>query len=381
MGADEIVCFKHHPLLNQSVLSTKIILLNMTAFLQTFRCQKLLRSSIRLLLDCEVNTTSVRHYKPRWVAPTLRDLKARKTVENNLNDGPKISHRNTFLEWNYNAELFAFGNRLGEKFEDNFLREALTNKSYIEGEASRMNEVGLQLTLAMKSNEELSVKGQQQISKFVKGYLRAILTKVPEEMIISIHDHLVSTESLAYVAKNIGLGDLLLSAEFPCLDETLSRSFQAVVAALEKSSSEERARTLVQDLVITQLYGKDINELWNPADPARILNTILHKNGMNESEFRLIRKAGSNTLLAVYHVGIYSNKTFVASGTGESVEIAQEMAARNGLKKLFHTDDSMRALPFGRQLKELQQKIKDLENTPNVSLHEWALDKSMALQR
>lgn len=71
----------------------------MTAFLQTFRCQKLLRSSIRLLLDCEVNTTSVRHYKPRWVAPTLRDLKARKTVENNLNDGPKISHRNTFLEW------------------------------------------------------------------------------------------------------------------------------------------------------------------------------------------------------------------------------------------------------------------------------------------
>lgn len=85
---------------------------------------------------------------------------------------------------NYNAELFAFGNRLGEKFEDNFLREALTNKSYIEGEASRMNEVGLQLTLAMKSNEELSVKGQQQISKFVKGYLRAILTKVPEEMIM-----------------------------------------------------------------------------------------------------------------------------------------------------------------------------------------------------
>lgn len=63
------------------------------------------------------------------------------------------------------------------------------------------------------------------------------------------------------------------------------------------------------------------------------------------------------------------------------MEIAQEMAARNGLKKLFHTDDSMRALPFGRQLKELQQKIKDLENTPNVSLHEWALDKSMALQR
>jgi len=354
----------------------------MTAFLQTFRSQKLLRSSIRFLLDSEVNTTSVRHYKPRWVAPTLRDLKGRKTFENNLNAGPKISHRNTFLEWNYNAELFAFGNRLGEKFDDNYLREALTNKSYIEEEASRMNKVGLQPALALKSNEELSAKGQQLISKFVKGYLRAVFDQVPEEMITYVHDHLLSTDVLAHVAKNIGLGDLLLCAEFPCLDETFSKSFQALVTALEKSSGEERARMFVHDLVLTQLYGMDVNELWNPNDPAGILNTILLKNGMGESEFRLIRQAGSNTLLAVYHVAVYSDKTFIASGTGESVEIAQEMAARNGLKKLFHTDDSMKALPFGRQLKEhLQKKIKDLENIPNISLHEWTLDKSRALQR
>lgn len=353
----------------------------MTAFFQTFRCQKLLRSSIGFLLDCEVNATSVRHYKPRWVAPTQRDLKARKAIEDNLKGGPKLSHRNTFIEWNYNAELFALSNRLGEKFDDNFLREALTNKSYIEGEAIRMNEVGLQPALSIKSNEELSEKGQQQISKFVKGYLRAVFTEVPEEMIISVHDHLLSSEILAHVAKNIGLGDLLLCAEFPCIDETFSKSFKALVAALEKSSGEERARTFVHDFVLTQLYGKDVNELWNPTDPVGNLNTILNKNGLEEAEFRLIRKAGANSLLAVYHVAVYSDKTFVASGTGESVEIAQEMAALNGLKKLFHTEDSMRALPFGRQLKGLESKIKDHESTPNISIHEWTVDKSRALQR
>ena len=62
-------------------------------------------------------------------------------------------------------------------------------------------------------------------------------------------------------------------------------------------------------------------------------------------------------------------------GTGESLEIAQEMAARDGLKRLFHTKDSMKALPFGRQLKDVQPKIAQLENAPNVPLNEWTSSK------
>jgi len=352
-------------------------------FLRSFRHQTLLlRSSVKYLADVgEINAVSLRHYKAKWVAPTLRDLKARKNLENDLSGGPKVSHRNTFLEWNYDAELFAFGNRLGEKFDENLLREALTNDSYIEGETKRMSRVGLEPSLAMKNNKELSRNGELLISKFVKGYLRAVLSRVPEEMITSVHDHLLSTETLAHVAKHVGLGDLLLCAEFPCLDETMSNSFKAVVAALEMSSGLERARMFVQDLVLSQLHGKDINELWNPMDPLGILNNILKSNGMSGSELRLLRQAGANSLLAVYHVGVYSNKKLIASGAGESLEIAQEMAARNGLKSFFHTDDSMRALPFGRQLQKSQKKMTQHENSPNVSLHEWTLDQFNAVSQ
>nr|CAG4642815.1 EOG090X0DYO [Evadne anonyx] len=327
----------------------------MTAFLQTFRRQKLLSSSIGFLLNCEVNATSVRHYKARWVAPTLRDLKARKELENILNGGPKISHRNTFIEWNYNAELFAFGNRLGEKFDDNFLREALTDKSYIDREASKMSEVGLQPALAMKSNKELSERGQQQISKYVKGYLRAIFTEVPEEMIITIHDHLLSTEMLAYVGKNIGLGDLLLCAEFPCVDETFSTSFQALVAALEKSSGEERARRFVQDLVVTQLYSKDVNELWNPADPAGILNTLcdclevatspvsrLIFESHHSVTFAVCPQFRSNTVLEIYHRSIFGSirPNFLAIAVGAVVEAGFCMASYDVLFHMFRLFDS-----------------------------------------
>lgn len=45
------------------------------------------------------NLVSKRSYKARWVAPTLRELKRRKDIENDKQGGEKIFHRSTFLEW------------------------------------------------------------------------------------------------------------------------------------------------------------------------------------------------------------------------------------------------------------------------------------------
>lgn len=86
------------------------------------------------------------------------------------------------------------------------------------------------------------------------------------------------------------------------------------MAALAESSGEERARIFVQDLVVTQLYGLDINELWNPADPVGNLTAILKREGKAEPDFRLIKQSGSNSILAVYYVGVYSDKNFIAEG-------------------------------------------------------------------
>lgn len=63
-------------------------------------------------------------------------------------------------------------------------------------------------------------------------------------------------------------------------------------------------------------------------------------------------------------------------GAGESIETAQEMAARDGLKRLFHTEDCMKALPFGRQLANIQKRIIESEKRANVSLNEWTSSKA-----
>nr|SVE77263.1 EOG090X0DYO [Daphnia lumholtzi]SVE77875.1 EOG090X0DYO [Daphnia lumholtzi]SVE78505.1 EOG090X0DYO [Daphnia lumholtzi] len=345
-------------------------------------CQQCLRygfSNVSIYTSITaVNAISKRNFKAHWVAPTLRELKRRKVIEEDRNGGQKIFHRSTFLEWNYDAEIFAFSNRLGEKFNDSSLRAALTHKSYIERETARLSDVGVESNLQFQDNEALAQKGGEIMSKFINGYLRAVFTQVPEELIRAMHDFLTSNSTLETVAKHIGLGDLMLCADFPCKTETYVKSFKAVVAALAESSGEERARVFVQDLVVTQLYGQDVNELWNPVDPVGNLTAILKREGKAEPEFRLIRQSGSSSILAVYYVGVYSDKNFISEGAGESLEVAKEMAAREALKKLFHTEDSMRALPFGRQLKNIQSKIAQLENQPNVQLSEWISKKVMS---
>lgn len=54
-----------------------------------------------------------------------------------------------------------------------------------------------------------------------------------------------------------------------------------------------------------------INQIENPMEA---MQDILGRSGRGEPEPRLIFESGKNTLEAVYHVGIYSDKEFIGSG-------------------------------------------------------------------
>ena len=47
--------------------------------------------------------------------------------------------------------------------------------------------------------------------------------------------------------------------------------------------------------------------------------------------------------------------------------IAEEMAARDALRKLFKFDDASKPLPFGKELHKMKLKF-----TPNPTLEEWS---------
>ncbi|XP_060864856.1 large ribosomal subunit protein mL44 [Metopolophium dirhodum] len=301
----------------------------------------------------------------RWLAPTLRELKRRKDIQ-----GPeKPVHRKTFLEWNYDTEIYAFSKRLGEEFNNDLLQQALTERSYIIREEERQKNVGIeQPTLNLSDNKDLVSKGSDFIDDIVKRYLRTVLPRLPEEGIIGIHKYLTSIETLSHVSFHIGTSDLILCAEFPVEKPTLSNVLKSIIAALIESSGDSRAALFVRDFIITQIADKDLHQFWEPEEPIKLLSEILARDGIQSPEPRLIGCSGKNTILACFRVGLYTpdTKHMIGLGFGETIDIAHEMAARDSLRQLFGTSDNI-LLPFNLKLDQLCAS-----SVKNLSINEWS---------
>ncbi|XP_045122215.1 39S ribosomal protein L44, mitochondrial-like [Portunus trituberculatus] len=332
----------------------------------------LLRSSCSATINRGISSSArVFGIKSRWVAPMYRTLKHRHTRMKSLGLLPS-SKRSEFIEWNYDAELYAFGKRLQEEFDGDALREALTDASYITKEMQRQQELGVSDPgLAMSNNKELAAKGETLITQYCFGYLRAALPLLPEEGISALVDYLLSEDVMSAVGYGIGLRDLILCEEHPPSSSTMARCFHAVVGALSVSSPALQCQAFVRDFVVAQLVGKDIDAIWKVENPMGVLADILHQSGQGEPEPRLIFQSGQETLQAVYHVGVYSDKKFMGSGYGETVETAVKEAAHDVLRKLFQITDSANPLPFGKDA-----DVLPLKTEASVSLDNWSIDKT-----
>ncbi|KAM3963966.1 mitochondrial ribosomal protein L44 [Aphomia sociella] len=275
----------------------------------------------------------------RWVAPTLKEFKRR---ENKLG-GKKTNPRNTFLEWNLEAELYAFGKRLNEDFDSDLLLQAFTDRSYVIKEEMKQKE--MEIDIKMKDNRELAEQGEKFLNTYIQVYLEAVLPKFPLEGVVAVRSYLTSEELLAHISSHIGTKDIILAAEYPVDNFILANTFKAVVGALLNSSGDERTAHFVRDFVITQLQGKDVNEYWHIEDPWAMLTGLLETD-QAIVEPRLIGEVGKGTILACYRVGLYIEKHMISTGFGESVAVAKEMAAREALKKLFGTEDHMKPINF-----------------------------------
>ncbi|XP_023941700.1 39S ribosomal protein L44, mitochondrial [Bicyclus anynana] len=275
----------------------------------------------------------------RYVAPTLMVLKRREDKQG----GKVIKPRNTFLEWNLEAEMYAFGKRLNENFDPDLLLQAFTDRSYVIKEEMKQKE--MEFDIQMKDNRNLAEEGRKFMKQYIQLYLEAALPKFPIEGINGICDHLMSENVLANVSLHLGTKDIILADEYPVDNTTLANAFVAIVGALLHSSGEEQTAHFVRDFVITNLQGQDVNEFWHIEEPWIMLTDLIAKTGSN-LEPRLIGEVGKNTLLACYRVGLYLDKKMLSSGFGETIATAKEMAAREALKKIFGTEENQYPINF-----------------------------------
>nr|XP_022901045.1 39S ribosomal protein L44, mitochondrial [Onthophagus taurus] len=254
----------------------------------------------------------------RWVAPTLRELQRRKDKCGPEKPEPRSNH----LEWNYEAELFAFGKRLGEDFHQNLLKKALIQKEYARDKNENEN-------LQLEDNSEMILNGKDIINNFL---FKEFNKSYPDVIVKVLKDYLTREKILAEVAVAIGLKDIVLTKEFPIEVKTLSNTFCAIIAALEKSSGLDTTQKFLNDFLIAQLRGKELFDIWNLENPYLFLKDLL-KN--EQIEPRLCNQSGINTILANYQVGLFSEKKLLGIGFGENVEVAKNTAALDVLNKIY----------------------------------------------
>ncbi|KAL5274628.1 MRPL44 family protein [Megaselia abdita] len=297
---------------------------------------------------------NVRNIK-RWVAPTLRELNKR---SKNVSSNEEIQKRSTFIEWNYNSEVFAFGKRLQENFNLVTLQRAFVHSSFITQEENRQKQLGIENPeIMLQDNDSLITAGQRLLFDYVTAFLEHSLPKVPDEGIRAFTTYLTSISNLAVISKNLGTFDLILSDNID--DLTLANTLLALIGALHESSGDEKTYLFVRDFICTQLNQKDLYEIWEISSPFESLRSYCLQNKLAVPECRIIGETAKNTVLSAFHVGIYSKKILIGQGFGEDVETAIQTASIKALRKFYGISDNMRPFDFRIKLEnKYSEKVK-----------------------
>lgn len=273
-------------------------------------------------------------------------------------------------EWNYRSEIYAFSRRLQEELSEDTLRQIFTHKSYLDKLRSKQIELDLAET-NIESNEKLVNRGRELLDICLKPYLRHMFDKLPEDGIVAITDYLKSYIVLADIASWIGCKDIILTNEYPPNEVTMANTVYALLGGIENDSDLQRVRRFVVDIIVTYLNDKDIMEdVWSLPNPKETLSMILENSKLPPYEPRIMFQTGVRTLEACHLVGLYVDKRLIGSSAGETLDIAEECAALDSLRKLFDLNEERKPFIYGRESEKINYSAHEKEHGPMKS---WTL--------
>lgn len=69
---------------------------------------------------------------------------------------------------------------------------------------------------------------------------------------------------------------------------------------------------------------------------------------------------GATHATGAFVVGIYVDKKFLSKGSGETMDIAEEMAARDALRRIYGTGEEVAPLPYGDKARKFSTIINSI---------------------
>ncbi|HUV72192.1 MAG TPA: ribonuclease III [Clostridia bacterium] len=207
------------------------------------------------------------------------------------------------------------------------LKQALIHRSFL-------NEVREK---KLSSNERLEFLGDAILEFWVSDQLFRRFSEFPEGKMTFVRTHLVRTETLAKLGRNLQLGQFLLMSKGEELGDgrenpvLLANTFEALLGAIFLDQGLEKAAEFLKSQ-FEPLLSK-ISPETTFKDNKSLLQELVQAKGQPTPSYRLISSAGPDHQ-KIFTMGVYVGERFLAQGTDKSKQEAEEEAAQKALEIL-----------------------------------------------
>lgn len=223
------------------------------------------------------------------------------------------------------SRLKDFQKKIGIKFKnENFLKEALTHRSYLNENSS----------WSLPHNERLEFLGDAVLELAITRSLFLNYPEYDEGKLTSIRAALVNYVTLSQIAKEILLGDYLLMSRGEARDTGKARDviLANAIEALIGSIYLDRGYDEVAKFINNNIFVKaaEIVEKGLYKDAKSFFQEIAQEKYKITPTYKVLEESGPDHK-KVFIVGVFLNDEKIADGKGFSKQEAEIEAAKNAL--------------------------------------------------
>lgn len=202
---------------------------------------------------------------------------------------------------------------------------------------SSLNERSQSGTTSEESNERLEFLGDAVLELATTLYLYKNRPDEPEGKLTAYRSALVRTESLAALAQEIGLDRQMFLSKGEELgggrqnQGLLADLMEAVIGALYLDQGFEVVADFLQEHLFTKFDKIIANKSYK--DQKSLLQESVQAHGFPTPTYRVVKEEGPDHNKK-FTVEVLVSKKVWGVGTGHSKQLAEQAAAKEGLKKL-----------------------------------------------
>lgn len=212
------------------------------------------------------------------------------------------------------------------EFKDKtLLKAAFIHRSYLNEERS-----------IKESNERLEFLGDSILSFLTSDFLYKTYPEYPEGTLTNIRSSLVKTKSLADIATQIGLGDILFLSKGEedsggrKNTSLLADTFEALLGAIFLDQGIEVAQTFLSTVLFPLATG--IVEKKSYIDYKSLLQEIVQEQTKISPTYRVVKSEGPDHA-KTFWIEAMMGEAVLGQGMGKSKQEAEQAAAYAALEK------------------------------------------------